>query len=136
MLSTLLEALRRNVSRGQRDVALFEVGLVTRPELPLQVAPVPGVEARPDAETLQQMLAAVPPQPRRVALALAGDADRGGWWGPGRPADWSDAVAAARALAAALAVELDGHRRRARTVAPRSLRTAHAGRRDAGRPRR
>jgi phenylalanyl-tRNA synthetase beta chain len=106
LLSTLLEAVRRNVSRGQRDVALFEVGLVTRPELPLQVAPVPGVEARPDADTLQQMLAAVPPQPRRVALALAGDADRGGWWGAGRPADWSDAVGAARALAAALAVEL------------------------------
>jgi phenylalanyl-tRNA synthetase beta chain len=106
VLSTLLEALRRNISRGQRDVALFEVGLVTRPELPLRVAPVPGVDARPDRETLQQILAAVPHQPRRVALVLAGDADRGGWWGPGRPADWSDAVGAARALGAALAVDL------------------------------
>ena len=106
VLSTLLEALRRNISRGQRDVALFEVGLVTRPELPLRVAPVPGVDARPDDETLQQILAAVPHQPRRVALVLAGDADRGGWWGPGRPADWSDAVGAARALGAALAVDL------------------------------
>ncbi len=106
VLSTLLEALRRNISRGQRDVALFEVGLVTRPELPLRVAPVPGVDTRPDHETLQQILAAVPHQPRRVALVLAGDADRGGWWGPGRPADWSDAVGAARALGAALAVDL------------------------------
>jgi phenylalanyl-tRNA synthetase beta chain len=82
------------------------VGLVTRPELPLRVAPVPGADARPDAETLQQIRAAVPHQPRRVALVLAGDADRGGWWGPGRPADWSDAVGAARALGAALAVDL------------------------------
>ena len=48
----------------------------------------------------------MPHQPRRVALVLAGDADRGGWWGPGRPADWSDAVGAARALGAALAVDL------------------------------
>jgi len=106
VLSTLLEALRRNISRGQRDVAVFEVGLVTRPELPLRVAPVPGVDARPDEDTLQQIRAAVPHQPRRVALALAGDADRGGWWGPGRPVDWSDAVGAARALGAALAVDL------------------------------
>ena len=136
VLSTLLEALRRNVSRGQRDVAVFELGLVTRPELPLRVAPVPGVQTRPDDETLQQMLDAVPHQPRRVALALAGDADRAGWWGPGRPADWSDAVTAARAVAAALAVELvvsaDEHApwhpgRCARLTLPDGTLVGHAG---------
>ena len=51
-------------------------------------------------------MAAVPPQPRRVAFALTGDADPAGWWGPGRPADWTDVVGAARAMASALAVEL------------------------------
>jgi phenylalanyl-tRNA synthetase beta chain len=49
---------------------------------------------------------AVPSQPRKVAFALTGDADPAGWWGPGRPADWTDAVGAARATASALAVEL------------------------------
>ncbi len=136
VLSTLVEALRRNVSRGQRDVAVFELGLVTRPELPLRVAPVPGAQTRPDDETLQQMLDAVPHQPRRVALALAGDADRAGWWGPGRPADWSDAVTAARAVAAALAVELvvsaDEHApwhpgRCARLTLPDGTLVGHAG---------
>jgi len=106
VLSTLVEALRRNVSRGQRDAAIFELGLVTRPIGEPQAAPVPGTRTRPDDATLGQIMAAVPSQPRRVAFALTGDADPAGWWGPGRPADWTDVVGAARAMASALAVEL------------------------------
>jgi phenylalanyl-tRNA synthetase beta chain len=106
VLSTMVDALRRNVSRGQRDAAVFELGLVTRPAGELRAAPVPGTQARPDEETLVQIMAAVPAQPRRVAFALAGDADPAGWWGPGRCADWTDVVGAARAMASALAVEL------------------------------
>jgi phenylalanyl-tRNA synthetase beta chain len=106
VLSTMVEALRRNVSRGQRDAAIFELGLVTRLSGGLRTAPVPGTTERPDEATLKQIMAAVPPQPRRVAFALTGDADPAGWWGPGRPADWTDAVGAARAVASALAVPL------------------------------
>ena len=106
VLSTLVEALRRNVSRGQRDAAIFELGLVTLPTGEPQVAPVPGTGTRPDDATLGQIMAAVPPQPRRVAFALTGDADPAGWWGPGRLADWADVVGSARAMASALAVEL------------------------------
>jgi phenylalanyl-tRNA synthetase beta chain len=106
VLSTLVEALRRNVSRGQRDTAIFELGLVTRPTGELQAAPVPGTERRPDDSTLGQILAAVPSQPRMVALALTGDADPAGWWGRGRPGDWTDMVGAANAMASALALTL------------------------------
>ncbi len=106
VLSTMVEALRRNVSRGARDSSLFEMGLVTRPLWEPPAAPVPGTQARPDDVTLAQIMAAVPPQPRRVAFALTGDADPAGWWGAGRPADWTDAVGAARAVASALAVDL------------------------------
>ena len=106
VLSTMVEALRRNVSRGQRDAAVFELGLVTRPTGELKAAPVPGTQARPDDETLAQILAAVPPQPRMVALAMTGDADPAGWWGRGRPGDWTDMVGAANAMASALALTL------------------------------
>jgi len=106
VLSTMAEALRRNVSRGLRDAAIFEIGLVTRPLCEPKAAPVPGTQTRPDDGTLGQIMAAVPPQPRRVAFALTGDADPAGWWGPGRPADWTDVVRAARAMASALAVDL------------------------------
>jgi len=106
VFSTMVEALRRNVSRGARDTAIFEMGLVTRPLWEPQAAPVPGTDERPDDVTLAQIMAAVPPQPRKVAFALTGDSDPAGWWGPGRPADWTDAVGAATAVAAALAVDL------------------------------
>jgi len=106
VLSTMVDALRRNVSRGARDAAIFEVGLVTRPTQEPRTAPIPRTDERPDDVTLAQIMDAVPPQPRRVALALTGDAEPAGWWGPGRPADWTDAVGAARAVASALAVDL------------------------------
>ena len=106
VLSTLVEALRRNVSRGLRDAAVFELGLVTHPAGVLGSAPVPGTEARPDDATLAEIVAAVPLQPRMVAFAMTGAAERAGWWGSGRPADWTDVVAAARTSASALSVEL------------------------------
>jgi phenylalanyl-tRNA synthetase beta chain len=39
-------------------------------------------------------------------VALAGKREPRGWWGPGRPAIWADAVEAARRVAAASGVEL------------------------------
>ncbi|MEI2764733.1 MAG: phenylalanine--tRNA ligase subunit beta [Dermatophilaceae bacterium] len=107
VLDTLVDALRRNVSRGAKDVALFEIGLVTRPAPgSSHTAPVPPVDRRPDDATLASIDAAVPPQPRRVALVAAGDGDRAGWWGAGRALDWTDAVDVVQAVAAALALEL------------------------------
>ena len=108
VLATLLPVLRRNVSRGTRDLGVFELGSVTRPtSTDLVPAPMPPVEARPSAEQLAAVEAAVPPQPTRVALALTGDRVVRGWWGEGRPADWSDAIALAGAVAGALSVDLD-----------------------------
>lgn len=104
VVSTLVDALRRNVGRGHKDVALFELGLVFRPGGPLGRAPLPGVDTRPDDATLEQLYAAVPAQPRRAALLACGQAEQAGWWGPGRAADWSDMVAAVQSVASALAV--------------------------------
>ncbi|WP_076258777.1 phenylalanine--tRNA ligase subunit beta [Intrasporangium flavum] len=104
VLASLVDVLRRNVARGHKDVALYEVGLVFRPGGPLAKAPVPGVGQRPDDATLEDLYAAVPPQPRRAALVATGQAEPAGWWGPGRAADWSDMVAAVQGVAAALAV--------------------------------
>jgi len=106
VLSTIVEALRRNISRGQRDTAIFEMGLVTCPPRDPAAAPVPGTRHRPDDATLREIKAAVPAQPRRVAFVLTGEADPAGWWGPGRPADWTDAVGAARAMTSALTLNL------------------------------
>jgi phenylalanyl-tRNA synthetase beta chain len=47
----------------------------------------------------------VPPQPRRVAGVLAGLREPAGWWGPGRRADHTDAIAAARLVTRTVGVE-------------------------------
>ncbi len=67
---------------------------------------MPGVDRRPDDATLAALLGAVPAQPWHVAVALTGNREPRGWWGPGRPATWADAVQAARLVAAASGVEL------------------------------
>jgi phenylalanyl-tRNA synthetase beta chain len=105
LLPGLLATLARNLSRGQRDVAVFEHGSVF-PGDRRTPAPVPGVEGRPDDETLAALLGAVPPQPWHVAVALTGHREPRGWWGPGRPAEWADAVQAARIVAETAGVEL------------------------------
>ncbi len=104
ILASLVDTLRRNVARGHKDVAIYELGLVFRPGGPLGTAPIPSVATRPDAETLQRLYAAVPAQPRRAGILATGQTEPAGWWGPGRAADWSDMVAAVQAVASALAV--------------------------------
>ncbi|MEW9554331.1 phenylalanine--tRNA ligase subunit beta [Nonomuraea sp. NPDC050783] len=107
LLPGLLKTLVRNVGRGFPDVALFEAGAVyrPRPNAP-EVAPVLGVERRPTPEELASIEAALPEQPVRVAVALAGEFERSGWWGKGRQVSWADAVQAARLVAAEAGVEL------------------------------
>ncbi|MCP2258480.1 phenylalanyl-tRNA synthetase beta subunit [Streptoalloteichus tenebrarius] len=106
LLPGLLEALQRNVARGQRDVALFHIGQVVLPRA--QQVPVPdvGVAGRPSDEELASLDAALPRQPTHVAVVLAGNREQAGWWGKGRAASWADAVEAARVVAGTAGVEL------------------------------
>jgi phenylalanyl-tRNA synthetase beta chain len=106
VLDTLLDTLRRNVARGSRDVAVYEIGLVTLAQPDPTSAPVPGIDHRPDDATLAAILGAVPPQPRHAAYAAAGEVERGGPWGPGRKADTSDAVAWALAVGRSVGLDL------------------------------
>ena len=106
LLPGLLATLARNLSRGQRDVALFEHGAVFPGGDRARRRRCPGVDRRPDDATLAALLGAVPEQPWHVAVALTGHREPRGWWGPGRPAIWADAVQAARLVAAASGVEL------------------------------
>ncbi|AXE84665.1 phenylalanine--tRNA ligase subunit beta [Streptomyces sp. Go-475] len=106
LLPGLLAALRRNDGRGSHDLALFETGLVFRPREERRVAAVLPVDRRPTDEELAELNAALPEQPRHVAVVLAGAREQAGWWGKGRPADWADAVEAARSVAREAGAEL------------------------------
>ncbi|AIR97331.1 phenylalanine--tRNA ligase subunit beta [Streptomyces glaucescens] len=99
LLPGLLGALRRNDGRGSHDLALFETGLVFHPRAERPVAGHVPVDRRPTDEEIAALDAALPEQPRHVAVVLAGAREQAGWWGKGRPADWADAIEAARAVA-------------------------------------
>ncbi|MET7840368.1 phenylalanine--tRNA ligase subunit beta [Streptomyces sp. NPDC005356] len=106
MLPGLLEALRRNDGRGSHDLALFETGLVFRPTGDEPQAVRLPVDRRPTDEEIAGLDAALPRQPRHAAVVLTGAREQAGWWGNGRPADWADAVEAARTIAREAGVEL------------------------------
>ncbi|MEV6650542.1 phenylalanine--tRNA ligase subunit beta [Streptomyces sp. NPDC051219] len=106
LLPGLLGALRRNDSRGSHDLALFETGLVFRAGEEAGVAVRLPVDRRPTDEEIATLDAALPEQPRHAAVVLAGAREQAGWWGNGRPAEWADAVEAARTLAREASAEL------------------------------
>lgn len=108
LLPGLFATMRLNVGRGSDHLALFEMGLVYRPEPGdrHRHPPRPVVDRRPTDDELAAIAALLPQQPRRLAVVLSGERERSGWWGPGRVATWGDAVDAARAVADACGVTL------------------------------
>jgi phenylalanyl-tRNA synthetase beta chain len=106
LLTGLLDSLQRNISRGQRDVALFHIGQVVQPEENPPEVPEVGVADRPSEQELAALHAALPAQPTHVGVVLAGQRERAGWWGSGREASWADAVQAARTVAEAAGLTL------------------------------
>jgi len=99
LLPGLFRTMARNSGRGFGDVALFETGLVFRPRPGApEVAPILPTDRGPTVSEQASLEAALPDQPLRIGAVLAGNRELPGWWGPGRPASWSDAIEAARAV--------------------------------------
>ncbi|MFD2767726.1 phenylalanine--tRNA ligase subunit beta [Micromonospora eburnea] len=118
LLGPLLGILKRNVGRGQRDVAIYEIGAVFHPRPGVGAPPAMGVDRRPTDEEFAAADAVVPDQPRHVAVALAGEIEPAGWWGAGRAAGWADAVEAGRDVLAAAGIPADRVTVRAAERAP------------------
>jgi phenylalanyl-tRNA synthetase beta chain len=108
LLPGLLRVLARNIGRGFADTALFEMGLVFRPRPgAAPAAPILAVDHGPTVAELATLEAALPDQPLRIAAVLAGARELDGWWGPGRPSSWADAIEAARSVGRICRVPLD-----------------------------
>jgi phenylalanyl-tRNA synthetase beta chain len=108
LLPGLFRVLTRNVGRGFADIALYEIGLVFRPRPgAADSAPILPVDRGPTVAELASLGAALPDQPLRVGAVMAGARELNGWWGTGRPADWSDVIEAARAAGRICRVRLD-----------------------------
>ncbi len=104
----LLQVAHRNASRGLTDLALFETGTVflPAPGVTYGTETVPPAAVRPDAATLAALDAAIPPQPRHVAVLLTGHRVAKQ---PGQAAeafDVADALDAVRTIGAAAGIEI------------------------------
>jgi phenylalanyl-tRNA synthetase beta chain len=106
LLPGLLEALVRNVARGQRDVLLYGMAPVVQPRVAATAMPAVRVDRRPNDGQLTALNRALPLQPLHVGVVLAGQWERPGWWSTVRAATWADAVQAARMVGHAAGVEI------------------------------
>ncbi len=109
MLPGLIEVARRNLSRGLTDLSLFEVGLVFRPEPGVtygHATDLPLGGALPSDETLAQLNAGIPPQPRHVGVLVTGNTVAKQPGQPALPAGVADALTAVHQLAASVGAEV------------------------------
>ncbi|MGN9812937.1 phenylalanine--tRNA ligase subunit beta [Micromonospora sp. BQ11] len=118
LLGPLLGALKRNLGRGMRDLALYEIGAVFHPRSDAGAPPPMGVERRPSDAEFAAADAVLPDQPRHVGVVLAGEIEQTGWWGAGRTAGWADAVQAGREVLAIAGIPAERVTVRAAEYAP------------------
>jgi phenylalanyl-tRNA synthetase beta chain len=77
LLGPLLNTAKRNVGRGNQNVAIFELGKVVLTDGEIRVAPQPSIESRPTEAELAAIDAAVPVQPVYLAAVLSGEIEVG-----------------------------------------------------------
>ena len=92
----LIEVAQRNISRGAKDFAIFEMGSIFRSSQKLVPAVSPDLSKRPDQKIIDQIFAAVPTQGYHVAGVLVGKIENENWQGKARAYNWQDAIAFAQ----------------------------------------
>ena len=92
----LIEVAARNISRGAKDFAIFEMGSIFRSSQKLVSAISPVIGARPDAKTISTIYSSVPPQAFHVAGLFVGKNEGENWQGKASAYSWQDAIAYAQ----------------------------------------
>jgi phenylalanyl-tRNA synthetase beta chain len=92
----LIEVAQRNISRGAKDFAIFEMGSIFRSSQKLVSAISPEISKRPDQKKIEEIFASVPAQGYHVAGLLVGKTENEDWQGKARPYNWQDAIAYAQ----------------------------------------
>lgn len=88
----LIEVAQRNISRGAKDFAIFEMGSIFRSSQRLIPAISPNISARPSKEIIDEIFASVPSQAYHVAGLLVGKIENENWQGKARSYTWQDAI--------------------------------------------
>ena len=88
----LIEVAQRNISRGAKDFAIFEMGSIFRSAQKLVPAISPDLSKRPSEKVIEEIFASVPPQAYHVAGLLVGKVENENWQGKARAYTWHDAI--------------------------------------------
>ncbi|CAN2195705.1 PheT Phenylalanyl-tRNA synthetase beta subunit [Candidatus Nanopelagicaceae bacterium] len=96
----LIEVAQRNISRGAKDFAIFEMGSIFRSSQKLVPAISPDLSKRPDQKLIDEIFASVPTQGYHVAGLLVGKTENENWQGKARAHNWQDAIAFAQDILA------------------------------------
>lgn len=105
LLPGLLEAARRNYSRGFKSFALFEIGDIFRKSIDLKPGIFPELGKRPTDTQINSIFESVPNQLSFVCGVLIGEVGNDTWLGKPRSYDWSDAIAAVEVLLRLMGLE-------------------------------
>ncbi|NNH75295.1 phenylalanine--tRNA ligase subunit beta [Nocardia uniformis] len=107
LLPGLLEVAARNISRGQRDLAIYGIAQVVLPSAETgAVDPLP-VDRRPTEDEINTLVRSLPDQPTHIAAVLTGKREPRGPGNAGRPAEAADAFALVDAIADAAGVTIE-----------------------------
>ncbi|TFD69868.1 phenylalanine--tRNA ligase subunit beta [Cryobacterium gelidum] len=109
MLPGMLQIAHRNRSRGLVDVAIYEQGLVFRPQAGMTygTAVLPAGATRPSDEAEAALNAGIVPQPLLVGVVLVGNDVRHQPGQPAVPAGWQSALAAVQQVALATGARIE-----------------------------
>lgn len=106
LLPGLVGVLKRNLSRGFKNLAIYEQGHVFIPGKQLGSKEIPGLGVRPSDEVLADLNAGIPDQPRLIAGLFAGKEHEDMPGATARAYDWRDALDAARLVADSTGIDL------------------------------
>jgi phenylalanyl-tRNA synthetase beta chain len=107
LLPNLLEAAKRNLSRGLSSFGIFEIGSVFKPSSAQDSkAVLPAVGVRPTDAQIKAIDASLPTQPKHFAAVFIGDSVPEQVGQKSVEAGYQDAVQAIRLLSSALGIEI------------------------------
>ena len=98
LLPGLLTTAVRNIGRGSKNLAIFEIGTIFRNTTPLGKALNPGVSKRPSEKVIKDIYDGVPKQMLFVGAVVTGEKVLSDWQGSGSKFNWSDAIAKAQEI--------------------------------------
>ena len=98
LLPGLLTTAVRNIGRGSKNLAIFEIGTIFRNTTPLGKALNPGISKRPSEKVIKDIYDGVPKQMLFVGAVVTGETILSDWQGSGSKFNWSDAIAKAQEI--------------------------------------